>query len=66
MRMIEITPVKTYATKENVIKAVTKKYGDKGDSRYFIHQTNDGRFFPVFVGMQALNEGVHFNFNVVA
>ncbi len=66
MRHIELTPVNTYATKANAIKAVEKKYGTNGESRFFIMQSDDGRFFPVFCGMQALNEGVHFNFNVVA
>ena len=66
MRLIEIIASKTYATPENAVKAVIKKFGDKGSSRFFIHTTPEGRFFPVFVGMQALEEGVHFNFNVVA
>ena len=65
MHQIELTPVKTYASKANAVKAVEKKYGNNGTSRFFIMQTDEGRFFPVFVGLHALNEGVHFNFNVV-
>ena len=28
--------------------------------------SEDGRFFPVFVGEVALQNGIHFHFNVVA
>jgi len=66
MRLMVITPSKTYATAENAIKAVTKKYGDRGDNRFFIHTTPEGRFFPVFVGLDSLTDGIHFNFNVIA
>ncbi len=66
---IELTPNKTYATRENAIKAVQKKFGDREFDKncwYFIHTHTDGRFFPVFVGERAIQAGVHFSFNVVA
>lgn len=68
----EIRPKLTYKTRENAEKAVEKaieKFYDLGDAkqiRYFIHTHTDGRFFPVFVGFDAMNAGVHFHFNVIA
>lgn len=63
---------KTYATRENAIKAVQKVYGPNSDhfgssdTRYVVIQDDAGRWFPLFVGQSALQHGVHFNFNVVA
>lgn len=68
-RMIEITPVRTYATRENAVKAVTKFYGERQFDKnvlYFVHTHTDGRFFPVFFGERCISEGIHFKFNVVA
>lgn len=67
--LFEITPSRTYATRENAIKAVEKFYGNREFRlrvMYFIHTHTDGRFFPVFVGERALQEGIHFKFNVIA
>lgn len=68
IRCIELTPNKTYATRENVIKAVEKKLGTTSSENlaYFIHTHTDGRFFPVFCGERALRAGIHFHFNLVA
>jgi hypothetical protein len=65
---IEITPTKTYATIENAHKAVEKKYPTQGSElRYMVLTHTDGRFYPVFLGITALNHGVHFNgFNIIA
>lgn len=63
-KLIEIEPVKTYATEANAIKAFEKKCGNR-DVRYFIMPTKDGRFFPVAIGEKAIQEMVHFYFNVV-
>lgn len=67
-RCIELTPNKTYATRENAIKAVEKiiPVGKMLDQMYFIHMHTDGRFFPVFVGERAIQNMLHFKFNVVA
>jgi len=65
----DLTPSKTYATRENAIKAVEKFYGDREFQlrvMYFVAIHTDGRFFPVFVGERALHEGIHFKFNVIA
>lgn len=66
--LVNFTPVRTYATKANAIKAVEKKlHADTvRDVTWFIHTTDDGRFFPVFVGERALQRMVHFHFHVVA
>ena len=66
-RLLKFEANKTYATEANAVKAVDKKYSNEEQSlRYFIMQTADGRFFPIFVGNKAIECGVHFNFHVVA
>jgi len=62
-RKFKIAASKTYATEENADKAVAKVGFE--DIRHFMMQTSDGRFFPVFVGQEAVTAGVHFHFNVV-
>lgn len=66
--LYEIEPVKTYATRENAVKAIERifeKY--EGETlRFSILTHKDGRFFPVFIGMNAIKAGVHFHFNVIA
>lgn len=66
-RLMTLTPNKTYATEANAIKAVEKKFpaDQQGNLTYFLQRTEDGRFFPVFVGERALQAMVHFHFNVV-
>jgi len=66
-KLIEIEGVKTYASRANAQKAVEKKIpvDSLKNLRYFIHTGSDGRFFPVFLGQEALQEGIHFHFNVV-
>jgi len=69
---LNLTPVKTYATEENARKAAEKKFPSTierrefGPLRYIVMPSVDGRFFPVFVGMNALHYGVHFHFNCLA
>lgn len=62
-REFTITAPKTYKTKENARKAVAQK-GFEG-FRHFFMQAEDGRWFPVFVGQEAAQYGIHFHFNVV-
>lgn len=66
-RMFKLEANKTYATEANAIKAVEKKYPEANNDglNYFLQRTEDGRFFPVFVGERALQRMVHFHFNVV-
>lgn len=62
-RSFEIIAPKTYATRENAEKAVAKKGLE--DLRHFYMRNDENRWFPVFVGEAALQEGAHFHFNVV-
>lgn len=62
-REFTITAPKTYATAANARKAVANKGFD--GLRHFIMTDDTGRFFPVFVGEAAIQDGVHFHFNVV-
>ena len=67
-KKIELGQNKTYATEENAVKAVEKRYGGEKDwrqLRYFIAWTKEGRCYPVFIGASAIDYGVHFHFNVV-
>lgn len=63
-KLIEITPSKTYKTRENASKAFEAKFSNC-EVRYYIMQHSDGRFFPVALGQPALQAGVHFHFNVI-
>ncbi len=65
-KLIKFETTKTYATEANAIKAVEKIYAGENNLRYFIMPTVDGRFYPIFVGQEALQRMVHFNFHVVA
>ena len=67
-KLLELQPNKTYATRENAVKAVDKKFAHESyaDLTYIIHTHTDGRFFPVFIGERALQAMAHFHFNVVA
>ena len=58
---------KTYASKDNAIKAVEKRYpaADKDGLDYIIMTNDEGRFFPLFIGSRALQAGVHFHFNII-
>ena len=70
--LMNLEAPKSYATRENAIKAVQKKFGPNhehfgsADVRYVVLQGADGRWFPLFIGTSALDHGVHFHFNVAA
>lgn len=66
---LDMTPSKTYATRDNAIKAVEKKFGSHiklGDEKldFVIVANAAGRFFPLFLGERAIRAGVHFHFCV--
>lgn len=66
------SPNKTYATRENAVKAVEKVYGANeghfggAQLHYVTMQTAEGRWFPLFFGERALRAGVHHKFCVAA
>lgn len=64
-REFDIEAPRTYATRDNVRKAIAKK-GD-GDIRHTILKTEDGRFFPVFFPTEneMATRAVHFRWNVI-
>jgi hypothetical protein len=68
IRHLEMTPNKTYATRENAIKAVEKAFVNRQtrDERLdFVVVVNaEGRFFPMFLGERAIQAGMHFHFCV--
>ena len=67
-KLVKLEANKTYATEANAIKAVEKLFGGEDDRnlRYFVQRTDDARFFPVFIGAEAVYRGVHFHFSCVA
>ena len=62
-RKFKIECVKSYATEANADKAIAKCGFE--DLRHFMMRTDDGRWFPVFIGQEAAQRGVHFHFNIV-
>lgn len=58
----------TYATYANAERAIAKlaNLHNNDALRYVIVGTRHGRYFPVFIGMDAVQCGVHFNFCVAA
>ena len=62
-REFTIQPVKTYITLDNARRAVAKIGAEH--LRHFIMQNEKGRFFPVFIGQEAMQNGIQFHFNVV-
>jgi hypothetical protein len=71
MNAVEYDPIpnKTYKTRENaeaaVKRAMVKFMHVNKTLRYMMLTDKDGRFFPVFIGQDAITAGVHFHFNVV-
>ena len=63
IRKFNIFAAKTYKTEQNADVAVTK--AGFSDLRYFIIKSEDNRYFPVFVGQEAVQRGVHFHYNIV-
>jgi hypothetical protein len=70
IKHLELTPAKTYVSRDNAIKAVEKTFGprvtaENGERLDFVIVANaEGRFFPMFLGERALQAGMHFHFCV--
>jgi len=60
-KLIETTS-KTYATRDNAIKAFVKVYGTDVSFNWTIATDATGRFFPLCIGQRALDCGTHFHF----
>ena len=65
MNEFDLMPARTYATLANVRAAVARSVRCV-DLRYFVTQDNAGRFFPVFIGQEALSRQAFIEFCVVA
>jgi hypothetical protein len=69
-KRIKIEFTKTYASEANALKAVEKAFGLELDGLRFdiMPVVVDGkiRYGVLFFGMNAMDAGVHFHFNVVA
>lgn len=56
-----INPGKTYASADRARTAVSKL---STDCRFMISYTREGRAFVIFIGQQALHDGLHFSGHV--
>ncbi len=69
IRKMELRSPITYASPARAEQAVKKKLEglDTGSLTidYFIYKTEEGRYFPVFLGERAMQFGIHLNFNVI-
>lgn len=71
--LIKLEPSKSYISESNARRAVESVpvIANNKSLRYFVMVYNGstekhvGRFFPVFVGQNCIDEGVHFYFNVI-
>lgn len=66
----EIQPHQTYLNEETAIRAVENilnkiQSNNRESLRYFLTWTKEGRCFPIFIGENAVQAGLHFKFNVV-
>jgi len=60
--IIDTKHIKTYASKDNVRKAVAKRGAE--NIRHIIVATDCGRFYPLFIGKEAI-EAALFRFHPV-
>lgn len=67
-REVEITPPKTYATKANMERALSKypRITENADLTYLAIQNPEGRWYPIFLGERAIRAGVHFAGSCIA
>lgn len=65
-RLIKLEATKSYVSEANAIKAV-EKAGIPDKFRYFIYRDEETkRYWPVFIGQDCIQAGIHFRFHVVA
>lgn len=69
---IEFNPARTYSTRENAIMSVERLFPENephfgsADLRYVIAVTAEGRFYPLFIGAEAVSKGIFHKFCVAA
>jgi hypothetical protein len=52
-------PPRSYATYESAVKKAKAEIKAEWPISFIIAATTDGRFFPVAIGLKALNYGLH-------
>ena len=62
---ITLEPTKTYASRDNAVKAVERYFSEHNNLRYIIMKDEEGRYYPVFVGQSALQNFVFTKFPVI-
>lgn len=58
---ITLTSSKLYATEENAVKAVQKRFS-MTTFRFIVVCNEQGKFYPICLGPEALHAGTHFHF----
>lgn len=61
---LDTTGAKTYKTADNARQAVIKSGFQ--NHRHMIIQNEEGRWFPVFIGMKSIEHGIHHVWHCVA
>ena len=76
-KQITIVPGRTYASVENAVNAVEKRFPSSNPAnaelRYIVAMTQDAerghceaiRYYPLFIGESAIFAGAHYQFNCV-
>lgn len=64
IKQSHLKPNKTYATKANVLKALASF--NEASFQYMIVRNDEGRWFPICIGPEALRAGTHFHFVTMA
>lgn len=66
-KKIQVTPIRSYKNEKTMMNQINKKIDlENTDVSWMIAWTEEGRCFPIFFGMKALQLGIHFQFNTVA
>ena len=64
-RLVKVIPSKVYKTEQNAIKAIEKKLLNE-EVRYFISRTEDGAYYPILLGGDAIRYAVSYGFCCIA
>lgn len=62
---ITVTPVNIFKTKEQLRRTVQEHYPNYPVNYFIAYDENTNGYFPVFIGIQAIQLGIHNFYNVV-
>lgn len=65
IHQLNLKSERTYVTKERALKAINSMFSDS-NFRYLIVRNDEGRFYPICIGHEAVQAGTHFHFVTVA